>query len=99
MQRERVKYKNLLANAQNDLTNTKLILDKENESKTKKDAANDHLIEENSKLVATLVVVFFLNAPLDVSAILVNPSQLYKLNFKTDKNILYNLWVETPYKL
>ena len=47
-----MKYKNLLANAQNDLTNTKSTLDKENDSKFKKEATNQNLIEENSKLVA-----------------------------------------------
>jgi len=52
LQRERAKYKNLLANAQNDLSTTKSFIEKENENKSKHEVTHQQITEENSKLKA-----------------------------------------------
>ena len=54
MQREREKYKELLANAQNDLNTTKSNFnDRESESRYKQEnSAYHNIIEEKAKLVA-----------------------------------------------
>lgn len=52
-QREKAKYKELLANAQNDLTNTKTTLEKETEFKTKQESSIQQIIEEKRNLLAT----------------------------------------------
>ena len=52
LQRERVKYKNLLANAQSDLSTTKSFIEKEQETKSKHDTSHQQLTEENRKLIA-----------------------------------------------
>ena len=53
MQKERTKYKELLANAQSDLANTKSFLEKETETKTKHESSYQQMVEEKSKLIAT----------------------------------------------
>ena len=52
MQRERVKYKELLVNAQNDLANKKANSEKENDFKIQQDNSYQQLVEEKSKLIA-----------------------------------------------
>lgn len=52
MQRERVKYKELLLNAQNDLSNKKAFTDKENDYKIQQENSYQQIVEEKSKLIA-----------------------------------------------
>jgi len=52
LQRERVKYKDLLANAQNDLNTTKSFMDKDGDFKYKQDNEYHNIVEEKAKLVA-----------------------------------------------
>jgi hypothetical protein len=51
MQKERARFKELLANAHNELNNTKSLIEKENESKTKQDLSFQEILEEKSKLL------------------------------------------------
>ena len=52
LQRERTKYKELLANAQNDLNNTKSLIEKEAEMKSKQENTYQVMIEEKGKLIS-----------------------------------------------
>jgi hypothetical protein len=52
LQRERTKYKELLANAQNDLNNTKSLIEKEAEVKSKQESTYQVMIEEKGKLMS-----------------------------------------------
>ena len=54
MQRERAKYKDLLSNAQYDLTNTRNIIEKETELKMKQDVGYQQYMEETSRLTTLL---------------------------------------------
>jgi hypothetical protein len=53
MQKERARFKELLANAHNELNNTKSLIEKENEIKTKHDLSFQEILEEKSKLLTT----------------------------------------------
>ena len=52
LQRERTKYKELLANAQNDLNNTKSLIEKEADAKSKQESTYQVMIEEKGKLMS-----------------------------------------------
>lgn len=52
-QREKAKYKELLANAQNDLLNTKTTLEKEAEFKQRQESSYQQIVEEKRNLLAT----------------------------------------------
>lgn len=54
LQRERTKYKDLLANAQNDLNNTKNIREKESQGKYEKDNSYQQIIDEKHNLVTIM---------------------------------------------
>lgn len=53
MQREKTKYKDLLANAQIDLSTTKTLFEKETEFKTKQESSYHLMAEENTRLIAS----------------------------------------------
>jgi hypothetical protein len=52
LQRERAKYKELLLNAQNDLSNKKAFNEKENDYKMQQENSYQQIVEEKSKLIA-----------------------------------------------
>lgn len=54
-QREKTKYKDLLANAQSDLINTKTSLEKEAEFKNKQENSYQQIIEEKRNLLASMI--------------------------------------------
>lgn len=58
LQKERAKYKDLLADAQNDLNMTKSLMERENDLKQSREQSYQQAIDEKTKLMATYVIFF-----------------------------------------
>ena len=56
LQKERAKYKDLLADAQNDLNMTKSLMERENDLKQSREQSYQQAIDEKTKLMATYVI-------------------------------------------
>lgn len=57
LQKERAKYKDLLANAQNDLNVTKSIMERENDLKQTREHSLQQMMDEKARLTSSYVKI------------------------------------------